>query len=46
MACVSSDDGSDILCGLVSWGYGCALPDRPGVYTEVAKFIDWINDKL
>ncbi|XP_059097747.1 trypsin-1-like, partial [Tigriopus californicus] len=29
-------------CGIVSWGYGCAL-GYPGVNTEVSYFIDWIN---
>jgi len=41
------DSGDPLMCGnqlsgFMSWGYGCAEPGYPPVFTQVSYYVDWI----
>ncbi|KAK0183422.1 hypothetical protein PV327_001466 [Microctonus hyperodae] len=52
------DSGGPLMCkisefadqwyvaGIISHGIGCARPDEPGAYTNVAYFSPWINNTM
>ncbi|XP_056143060.1 complement component 1, r subcomponent [Lampris incognitus] len=38
-----STDGKFWVAGIVSWGVGCGVSGRYGVYTKVGNYVEWIN---
>ena len=43
---IATHDGVVQQVGVVSFGFGCALPNFYGIYTDVPYFIGWINQYI
>jgi secreted trypsin-like serine protease len=43
---VWDDQVGFLLVGLVSWGEGCGLKEKPGVYVRLAHYNEWIEGAL
>ena len=39
----ASENQITSISGITSWGIGCGVAEFPGIYTNVASYVDWIR---
>ena len=40
------ETGNTMVIGIVSFGFACASPDKPGYYSRVNQVLPWIKDVM
>lgn len=43
---IVTETGYHSLYGIISWGQRCGDKHKPGVYTKVAEYLTWIQEKM
>ncbi|XP_073542183.1 urokinase-type plasminogen activator isoform X1 [Phyllobates terribilis] len=43
---ICQHNGKMVLYGIISWGDNCAKRNKPGVYTRITNYIQWIQDTM